>query len=387
METLQLLKCQKDKFKLPKNITYFNGASRSPILKSVEKIGHDLITKEALPHLIKSEDFFTHTEEFRKTFAQFIDAPDYHNTAIIPSASYGLSTVANNIKLKANDEVLVIDEQFPSNYYVWKRLTDQYGAKLVTVKTPVDFDNRGKLWNDNILQSINKNTAVVAMGPCHWADGTIFDLKPIREKTWAHSALLVIDGSQNIGAVPFSVKEIQPDALITVGYKWLLGLYSMGMAYYSDRFNDGVPLEENWINRKGSEDFRNLVNYQDEYQPKAGRYNMGERSQFIATPMLTKSIEQLQEWQPKNIQQYCHSISKSSIEKLRELGCFIEEEDYRRKHLFGVYLPKHVDLEKLKNTFYNNNVYVSFRGNAIRISSNVYNDEQDFERLIECFNN
>ena len=112
---------------------------------------------------------------------------------------------------------------------------------------------------------------------------------------------------------------------------------------------------------------------------------MGERSQFIAAPMLTKSIEQLQVWQPKNIQNYCHSISKSAIEKLKELGCFIEEDSYRRKHLFGVYLPKHIDLDKLKATFKENNIYVSFRGDAIRISCNVYNDEDDFEKLVDCF--
>ena len=386
METLQMFSCQKDKFKLPGDITYFNGASRSPILKSVEKIGHDLITKEALPHLIKTEDFFIHTEELRKVFAKFIDAPDYHNTAVIPSASYGLATVANNIKLKSSDEILIIDEQFPSNYYIWKRLADNYNATLRTVKAPIGFENRGKRWNESILESINKNTAVVAMGPCHWADGTIFDLKAIREKTTLNDSLLIVDGSQNIGAIPFSIQEINPDALITVGYKWLLGLYSMGMAYYSDRFNNGTPLEENWINRKGSEDFKNLVNYQDEYQAKAGRYNMGERSQFIATPMLTKSIEQLQKWDPKNMQEYCHHISKSAIARLRELGCFIEEDVYRRKHLFGVYLPEHINLEKLKNRFEENKVYVSLRGNAVRVSTNVYNDEQDFESLLSCFN-
>lgn len=382
-----MLSNQKDKFKLPENITYFNGASRSPILKIVEKIGHELITKETMPHLITIDDFFIHTEELRKKFTQLIDAPDYLNTAVISSASYGLATVANNIKLKSNDEILVINEQFPSNYYVWKRLADKYNAALKTVKSPIDFINRGKLWNEAILQSINKNTAVVAMGPCHWADGTIFDLKAIRQKATQNDALLIIDGSQNIGAVPFSVQEIQPDALITVGYKWLLGLYSMGMAYYSDRFNDGIPLEENWINRKGSEDFKNLVNYQEEYQPKAGRYNMGERSQFIAAPMLTKSIEQLLEWQPKNIQTYCDSISATAIDELRNLGCFIEEDNYRRKHLFGVYLPKSINLDKLKTEFSKNNIYVSFRGNAIRVSSNVYNTESDFEKLVACFRN
>ena len=167
----------------------------------------------------------------------------------------------------------------------------------------------------------------------------------------------------------------------------MLGPYSLGLAYYSDYFNDGEPIENNWINRYKSEDFSKLVNYESRYQPKAGRYNMGEYSNFTLTPMLINSLEQLQQWNPAQIQQYCHQISKNAIEKLRNLGCFIEEDAYRAKHLFGVYLPKHMDLDKLKASFKANNVYVSFRGSAIRVSCNVYNTEGDFDKLVACFEN
>jgi selenocysteine lyase/cysteine desulfurase len=160
----------------------------------------------------------------------------------------------------------------------------------------------------------------------------------------------------------------------------------MGLAYYSDRFNEGTPIEESWINRHNSEDFSGLVSYEERYQPKAGRYNMGEYSNFIHTPMLIKSIQQLLEWTPTAIEQYCENISTSSIEQLQAKGCFIESPSHRTKHLFGVYLPKNIALEKLKNAFSATNVFVSFRGNAIRISPNVYNTEEDFERLLACFN-
>ena len=70
---------------------------------------------------------------------------------------------------------------------------------------------------------------------------------------------------------------------------------------------------------------------------------------------------------------------------MRVLGCFIEEDDYRAKHLFGVYLPKHINLDELKAKFAAQNIYVSFRGNAIRVSCSVYNDEGDFQKLVDCF--
>lgn len=381
-----MLKNQQDKFRIPENVTYLNGAYMSPSLKSVEQTGHEAITQKCFPYEVKAKDFFVHSENLRKQFAAFIEAPDYHNIAIIPSVSYGMANVANNICLEENDEIIIADGQFPSNVYAWQKVAQKYKASIKIIKPPSSFEKRGKVWNQNILEAINDNTKVVSLGPLHWADGTLFDLKAIRQKTKAHNALLIIDGSQSVGALPFSIKDIQPDALVVVAYKWLLGPYSFGMAYYSDYFNDGEPIENNWINRYNSEDFSGLVNYESRYQPKAGRYNMGEYSNFVNTPMLAKSLEQLQEWKPVNIQDYCHQISKKAITELRALSCFIEEDTYRAKHLFGVYLPKHIDLDKLKANFKKHNVYVSFRGNAIRVSCNVYNDERDFEKLVACFN-
>ena len=382
-----MLTHQKDKFSLPEHITYLNGAYMSPQLKSVEKIGIEALSKKSFPYEYTVDDFFDGATKLRKVFANFIDAPDYLNTAIIPSVSYGMATVARNIQLKKGDEIIIAEAQFPSNVYAWQELAKKYDATLKIVSPPKDYTNRGKIWNQNILDAINSKTALVAIAPIHWADGTLFDLKAIRQKTNHHDALLVIDGAQALGALPFSVKEIQPDALITVGYKWLLGPYGLGMAYYSDKFLNGDPIEYSWINRYNSEDFTQLVNYQENYQPKAGRFNMGEYSNFITVPMLTKSIEQLAEWQPKNIEQYCKSISAKAIDTLRELGCFIEEDSYRGKHMFGVYLPKHIDLSKLKQQLIENNIYVSYRGDAIRVSPNVYNDESDFEKMISCFQN
>ncbi len=382
-----MLTNQKEKFKLPDSVTYLNGAYMSPLLRSVEKIGHEVLSQKCLPYEILAEDFFLGVEKIRRTFANFVDVSDYQNTAIIPSASYGISTVANNVKLNRGDEILIADGQFPSNVYAWQKLAEKYNAIVKIIDPPENFKNRGKAWNQSILDNITAKTALVAISPAHWADGTLFDLKAIRKKTRIYNALLIIDGAQSLGAFPFSINAIDPDAVITVGYKWLLGPYGLGMAYYADHFNDGEPIENNWINRHNSEDFSQLVNYESKYQPKAGRYNMGECSNFNLVPMLTKSMEQLTEWRPENIQNYCEHISKNAIVELQNLGCYIEEDAYRAKHLFGVYLPSTINLDKLKAEFSKHKIYVSFRGNAIRVSPNVYNSKEDFEKLVACFKN
>ena len=89
---------------------------------------------------------------------------------------------------------------------------------------------------------------------------------------------LVIDVSQSLGALPFELAAIRPDFLACAGYKWLLGPYSLSYLYVAPRWQDGQPIEHNWIARIGSEDFAGLVDYQDGYQSGARRFDVGERA-------------------------------------------------------------------------------------------------------------
>ncbi len=376
---------QKDKFSLSEDITYLNTAYSAPLSKEAEQIGIAALSKKSRPNEYNGVDFFEPVEKLKKLFAALIDVPNPQNIAIIPSVSYGIATVANNICLNKGDEIIVIDEQFPSNIYSWKKIADNYEASVITISAPETTTNRGQVWNEKIMAAISKKTAVIAMPNVHWADGTIFNLKAIREKATANNALLIIDGTQSVGALPFSVNEIKPDAVICAGYKWLMGPYALGLAYYGEHFNNGTPIEENWINRKNSEDFANLVNYEDEYKEAANRYNMGEMSNFNLVPMLTRTIEQLIEWTPQSIQDYCNDITKEAISELRLMNCFIEEDEYRAKHLFGVKLADNMNINRLQEEFKANNVFVSVRGEYIRVSPHVFNTKADLQVLVNCF--
>ena len=378
------LQQQKQLFSFPEEITYLNIASQSPSFKAIEKAGADALAKKSLPYKITTTDYFEPVTELNKLFAQLIDVDDYNRIANIPSVSYGIATVANNIKLNEGDEILLIDEQFPSNYYSWKKLADKYNAQIKFVKQPNTKENCGKQWNVDLLSAINDKTALVAMGNIHWANGTLFDLKAIRKKTHQHNSLLVIDGSQSVGALPFSVKEINPDALICAGYKWLFGPYGCGYAYYGSYFDNGNPIEENWSNRLGSEDFSKLTSYQPKYKPLANRYSVGESGSFIYVQMQIAALKQVIAWTPEAIQEYCKSISEPAALELQKLGCIVENSNDRTHHLFGFQLPNTIDISLLKQKLSEQQVFVSFRGDFIRVSCHVYNDANDFKTLINC---
>lgn len=372
-----MLACQRSLFELPEDVHYLNGAYMSPQLKSVTAVGMTALARKAKPYEVFPSDYFEGPTQLKKQFARLIHAADYRRIAVIPSVSYGMATVAANIRLQPGEEILVLEEQFPSNYYSWQRLAEEQGAVLRKVGHPNP--------TEQLLEGISEKTRVLAISHNHWADGHLLDLKALRAATRRVGALMIIDGTQSVGALPFDVSELDPDALICAGYKWLMGPYSIGVAYFGPYFDEGKPIEENWLNRQGSENFQGLVNYTPGYQPLAGRYSMGEQSNFVLAPMLAASIGQLLDWGVESIQDYSRQLTAAPLAYLQDLGVGMAEPNHRPGHLVGLHLPmQRFDRERLQALLKASNVHVSWRGDAIRISTHVYNTPQDWEVLVNC---
>ncbi len=376
-----MLTCQKDRFSLPDDLHYLNGAYMSPLSKAVEAAGIRGIAQKAVPSRIQPEDFFTQCDLARERFAALVNA-DPKRIAIIPAASYGISTVARNLAPQPGQHIVILHEQFPSNVYPWLGFRER-GVQLTTV-APLGNGERGKQWNENILEAITSDTAIVALGHVHWTDGTRFDLESIGQRARDVGAALIIDGTQSIGALPFDVQQLQPDALIVAGYKWLMGPYGIGLAYYGERFDRGAPLEDNWIARQGSEDFSRLVDYQNHYAPGAVRYDMGERSNPILIPMLVQAMDDVLGRGVMRIQDYCADLVRRVLPEISNLGYQVEDEAWRASHLFGIRLPQDTSLERLNDALSQQNVMVSVRGDAVRVSPNIYNDHHDMEALVHA---
>lgn len=375
-----MLSCQRDLVHLPEGIHYLNCAYLAPLLKSVEEAGIAAVRQRRDPTSITPADFFTASDRARALFGQLVNAPA-ERIALIPAVSYGVATVAANLPVGRGDSIVVARGQFPSNVYAWRRLCADKGAILRTVGPPDAAEGRGRGWNERIVEAIDGRTRAVALGHVHWADGTRFDLERIGERAREAGAALIVDGTQSVGALPFDVARLRPDALICGSYKWMFGPYSLGVAYYGERFDGGRPLEETWLGRSGSGDFTRLVDYMDEYQPGAARYDVGERSSFALTPMLIAALEQLLAWEPGNVQAYCRELTRDLITEARALGYAVEDEAWRGAHLFGLRAPASADPARLQAALGDARVVVSLRGDAVRVAPNVYNTVDDVAAL------
>ena len=329
------LASQRHLFDIPDDITYVNCAYMSPLMHKVRDAGAWGLSRKCRPWEIVPHDFFDYPDRLRDAFAQLVHA-DAEDIAITPAASYGISTAAANLPLEAGQNIIVVDEQFPSNIYPWRELARDVGDEIRTLDRPGDDD-----WTTAVLDAIDESTGIVALPHCRWTDGGLFDLEAIGARCRASGIGFVIDVSQSAGAAPIDVSRIQPDFLTSATYKWLMGPYSLGLLYVSKRWQrEGRPIEHNWADRKGAADFARLVDYQDEFEPGAVRFDVGERANFALVPAAEAGIRQLLEWGVENIQETVSAMTSEIAERAAELGLESVPEGKRAGHYLGLKRPE-----------------------------------------------
>lgn len=375
-----MLPPQRDLFDVPEDVCYLNCSYMSPQLRSVHEAGGKAISLKSHPWKVTPEDFFTESEKARKQFAAICGA-DPNSIAIVPSVSYGMAAAAANVPVEKGQHILTLDEQFPSNVYPWRELAKKRGAELVTVPRPADHD-----WTSAILEQLDGRVALVAVPNCHWTDGSLVDLAKISERVREVGASLVVDATQSLGAHPLDVKEVEPDFLVCAGYKWLLGPYSLGFMHVHEKFWTGEPIEHNWILREESEDFSGLVEYRDGFQPGARRYDVGERSNFVLLPMANAAMQQALEWGVENISETIGQLTDLIEQKATERGIGTVPKDRRVRHMTGLHLGPKAPKD-LAAKLASENIFVSVRGNSVRVSPHLYNTEADVERFFKVLAN
>lgn len=373
---LTVIPCQRHLFHIPDDIAYLNCAYMSPQLRSVTEAGRESTALKAHPWRIIPKDFFDASERARELCAQIMGT-DAGDIAIIPAVSYGMAIAAANVKVPRNSSIVVLAEQFPSNVYPWKELAREKGANMITVPRPEDWD-----WTTALLSAMDQRTAVVAVPHCHWTDGTIIDLEKVSARCREIDAALVLDVTQSLGALPLPLKKVEPDFMVTAAYKWLLGPYSTGFMYVAPHHQEGRPLENNWISRVNSEDFASLVNYSDEYQAGARRFDVGERSNFALMPMTVAALSQILQWQVPRIAETLSRMTDRISERARELALAVSPRQLRAGHLLGLRFQKGVP-QGLSDRLAREKVYVSVRGDSVRVAPHLYNTRQDIDRLFK----
>jgi selenocysteine lyase/cysteine desulfurase len=365
--------CQRPLFDIPPDVAYFDCAKMSPLMLAAGEAGRAGLMRKAHPWDLKAAHWFDESDRVRALFARLIGA-SAGDVAIIPAVSYGMATAMANIPVAPGQKIVTIADDFPSTVYGSRALAKRSGARLVTVEPPRD----GR-WSDAVLQAIDADTALVCAPHTHWVHGTMFDLEAIGRRCRAVGAALVLDTTQSTGALPLDLQAVDPDFMVAASYKWLFGPYALGFLYVAPRHQQGRPIEEGWVTRRGAEDFRRLAAYEEALEPDARKFDMGERSNFALLPVAGAAISQLLDWGVANIAETLGAANEALAFRLAEQGIHASAE--RAPHFLSVRFERGLP-EGIEERLAAAQVHVSLRGERMRITPHLYNDEGDRDRLV-----
>ena len=184
------------------------------------------------------------------------------DVAIVKNTSEGIATVAIGFDWRAGDRMVAFREEFPANYYPWKRL-EQKGVHVEWLSCEDPLER---------IESACKGARLLAISFVQFLSGYRSPIREIGEICRRNNCFFLVDAIQGLGAFPLDVQACHIDAIAADGHKWLTGPEGCGILYIGEALRERVePVEFGWTNVAGFADYasRDMALRAD-----AGRYEV-----------------------------------------------------------------------------------------------------------------
>ena len=220
---------------------WLNSAHQGPLPRAAVDAAQTAARMKATPHRIRDEAFTEVPERLRRLLADLVGA-DPEEIVLGNSTSHGLHLVANGLAWRPDDEVLIIEGDYPATVLPWLRLADQ------GVRARWLHPHGGVLTASELAAAITPRTRVLAMTWVNSFTGHTADLDALGQVCRAAGVLCVVNASQGIGARPLNVASTPVDAVVSCGYKWLCGPYGTGFTWlHPDLLHQLRPQQAYWL--------------------------------------------------------------------------------------------------------------------------------------------
>lgn len=361
-------------FDLPDEVVYLNCAAQGPAPKAAAEAGRRAVDRKARPWEPERQNLGSEMRRARALFAELLGAQG-EDIAISTSTSYAVAIAARNLTLEAGQTIVVLEAQFPSNYYAWQRVAERDGARMVVVPRPENGD-----WTSAVLEHLGPETGLVALPNVHWVDGGVLDLGMIADVSHAQGAAIVIDATQSLGVLPLDVARIDPDYVAVSAYKWLLSPDQSGYLYVAPRRQHGEPIEHNHAGRIGDGPMTLSPGYGARFKPGAERFDQGAADSMIHMPMAVAAMEQIAEWGVEAVAKGIEPVIDRIASRAQERGWWVPPKTHRSPHFIGLRLPE-TPAPDLADRLAGENIHVSLRDGRIRVAPYLFTRMEEVDTL------
>jgi selenocysteine lyase/cysteine desulfurase len=154
---------------------------------------------------------------------------DPEEMALTRGASESLQIAQNGIDLKAGDEVVTTEQDYPRMLTTWDQRMRREGIKVTRLQFPVPTTQ------DDLYQrfenAITSRTKVFHF--CHTTNLTaqLFPVQRLSRLARSRGIVTIVDGAHALGQFPFKLRDLECDAYGVSLHKWLLAPIGNGCLY------------------------------------------------------------------------------------------------------------------------------------------------------------
>lgn len=357
-------------FPVTENLVYLNHAAVAPLCKPAADAMKNLADDACQWGSYHYDQWMACYDGFRAAAAGLMNA-EPGEIAITKNTSEGIATIQMGLNWKTGDKVVAFQEEFPANFFPWKRLE----AKGVRVEWLSIYDPLEK------IDAAAKGARLLAISFVNYLSGHRVDLTAIGEICERHNCFYFVDAIQGLGVFPIDVRAMKIDALAADGHKWLLGPEGCAVLYVRRGVQDQIePVEFGWTNIAGYNDYacRDMALRDD-----AGRYEPGTLN-TIGCYGLRASMEMLLEAGVENVGASVMANAARVANGVRDLGfeLMIPRDDERSASGIVSFRKADVDSRYIVKKLKDAGITAAPRQGWVRVSPHFYNDNDDLDRFL-----
>jgi len=293
-----------------------------------------------------------------------------HNTA------EGMNFISHGLNLSSKDEVILLENEYPSNVYPWRHL-EKRGVKIVTTpmeKTPESF-------LEALKNLVTEKTRVISLSAVHWCTGMPLPLDQIGVLCKEKNIDFVIDGAQGVGMQPMDLKKANISYMAFSAWKWLMGPMGLGVLYVSKEKLD--VLEPVFIGTESVVQAREYLPYKSKLKPTADRFTFSTAN-FNDWVYFEAALEFLQDIGFFAVRERIFELSAYLSRKLTRIGFKVLSDQFPDYPTGIVVCEKPgVRADKIVEHLKKNNIIVAERLGRVRFSPHVYISPEQLDEVIQ----
>lgn len=319
---------------------------------------------------VRAEDA---AESARTSVAALIGA-EPSDIALIASVSAAAGLVAAQFgPARPGQNVVIGEREYSSNHFPWRLLAEK-GYEV----RQVPFRNGG-LEPEDVALHIDGGTQLVAFSGVQTATGHRSDIPAISQLARSVDAVVFVDGSQMVGALPVGTDLEHIDVLATSDHKFLMNAgRGIGYCYLSPGIRDRfVPVNAGW--KAGLVPFDSFFGPEMDLSPTASRFD--NSISWLAAIGDEAALEVFETFGIEEIYRRNHALADLLRSTLVEIGRSpVDLPVANRSTIVSVPLGD-IEPAELLAQLKQHSIVCSARDGNLRLAIHFYNHEDDIEQL------